>query len=185
MFFDRKNLAGITARPTARCVFTTNNLPRFKDRSTGLWRRMILLPLRQSVPVDRQDPHLADKLAMELPGIFNWAIEGLRRLRHQGRFTEPTLCREGLDLYRTESSPARAFLQEYVAASADDFVECGALYKRYHAWSEEHGFKPWPLNTAQFGQEVRRVFPAVVRMKVRSLDEAARRVWAYAGIKLS
>jgi phage/plasmid-associated DNA primase len=66
--------------------------------------------------------HLVDKLTAELPGIFNWAIEGLRRLRCRGRFTDPALCREALETYRTESNPARAFLQECVVAKPDGVV---------------------------------------------------------------
>jgi len=182
MFFDRKNLPGISARPTARSLFTTNNLPRFTDRSAGLWRRMILLPFRRSVPVDRQDPQLVHKLMGELPGIFNWAIEGRRRLRCKGRFTEPALCREALDIYRTESNPGRAFLQECVVASSKALLECGALYQQYRAWSDERGYRR--LNAAQFGHEVKRMFPTIVRKKVLSLDET-KRVWAYMGIGLA
>jgi P4 family phage/plasmid primase-like protien len=181
MFFDRKNLPGVNTRPTARCLFTTNTLPSFRDRSSGLWRRMVVLPFRQSVPLDKQDVHLVDKLTAELPGIFNWAIEGLRRLRCRGRFTDPALCREALETYRTESNPARAFLQECVVAKPDGVVECDDLRQRQRMWCEEHGYRP--LNAAQFGHEVRRVFPTVVRKKVPSLDGGTR-VWAYLGIDL-
>jgi P4 family phage/plasmid primase-like protien len=182
MFFDRKNLPGVNARPTARNLFSTNNLPRFADRSPGLWRRMIVLPFRRSVPIDRQDRHLIEKLRVELPGIFNWAIEGLRRLRCQGRFTEPTLSRDALDSYRTESNPARAFLQECAVVDSTGFVECAVLYKTHRTWCDEHGYRA--LNAAQFGHEVRRIFPLVERKKVQSLDPTLR-PWAYVGIVLA
>ena len=118
-----------------------------------------------------------------MPGIFRWVVEGLRRLRCRDRFTEPTLCREALDIYRTESNPARAFLQGSVVADPRSFVECQVLYWRYRSWSEANGY--WPLNAAQLGLEVRRVYPSVVRKKVASLDEAGKRVWAYAGVTLT
>ena len=44
MTFDRKHVAPIEALPTARLILSTNNRPRFSDRSGGLWRRMICCP---------------------------------------------------------------------------------------------------------------------------------------------
>ena len=141
----------------------------------------MLLPVRVSVPPDRQDPHLVEKLQTELPGIFVWAVEGLRRLRQQGHFTVSTLCQDALDTYRTESNPARAFLRECVVAEPEGSIESAELYKSYRNWCEDHGYKP--LNAAHFGHEVRREFPGVVRKKVPSLDPS-KRVWAYLGIGL-
>jgi putative DNA primase/helicase len=88
MYFDRKNISPVNAYPTARLVLSTNNRPRFRDRSAGLWRRMILVPFRVMIPSDRQDPQLKEKLKQELPGILLWALEGLQRLRRNERFTE-------------------------------------------------------------------------------------------------
>jgi putative DNA primase/helicase len=36
-----------------------------------------------------EDTELDDKLADELSGVLLWSIEGFRRLREQGCFTEP------------------------------------------------------------------------------------------------
>ncbi len=44
MTFERKFKDPIVALPTARLVLATNTLPRFSDRSGGLWRRMIVMP---------------------------------------------------------------------------------------------------------------------------------------------
>jgi len=186
MFFDRKNLPGVNARPTARLLFTTNNLPQLRDRSSGIWRRMILMPFRVSVPEHRQDKDLAQRLESELPGIFNWAIEGLKRLRQRGRFTEAAICREALDSYRTESNPARAFLEEYVAAAPGHHIHCKELRSIYRGWCEDRGYKP--LNDAQFGRELNRAFRGVDRKKVplpADPGTPAHREWAYVGVRLA
>jgi len=52
--------------------------------------------------------------AAELPGIFNWSLDGWRQLQLRGRFIEPRVCREELSEFRTNSNPARAFLLEAV-----------------------------------------------------------------------
>lgn len=177
MYFDRKGIPGVMCYPTARLVLATNNRPRFRDRSEGIWRRMILVPFRYTVPLHRQDRDLTKKLRAELPGIFLWAVEGLKRLRTNGRFTEPVACRQVLDEYRLESNPARVFLGDHVAAAEAKSVLCKELYQRYSDWCKDNGFET--LNSAQFGKEVGKQFPAVRRVRGTTKGE---RAWVYAGL---
>ena len=181
MYFDRKGIPGIEALPTARLAFAANNLPRFADRSSGIWRRMLLLPYRMVIAADRQDPHLIRALLQELPGIFNWAAEGLRRLRRRGHFTEPRECREALEAYRTESNPARGFLQECAYLDPRTRTACETAYERYRAWCHEHGYIL--LDASQFGKEVARCFPKVERTRGAG-SGSPRRLWYYAGLAL-
>lgn len=71
-------------RPTARLLIASNGFPQFKDRSGGIWRRLLVLPIASACPVERRDHTLDAKLTAELPGILNWALEGRRRLARQG-----------------------------------------------------------------------------------------------------
>lgn len=181
MYFDRKGLPGVEALPTARLAFAANNLPRFADRSSGIWRRMLLLPYRVVIPAGRQDVHLTRTLLEELPGIFNWAVEGLRRLRRQGHFTEPRVCHEALEAYRTESNPARAFLQECAYFDLKTRTACETVYERYRAWCHDHGYTA--LDASQFGKEVARCFAKVVRKRGAGSGSPTR-LWYYAGLAL-
>ena len=79
---QRRYLRNVTA--------STNNRPPIADRSEGMWRRMCYLQHRMTVPVERQDARLAEKLKGELPGTLNWALEGRERLYRMKRFTEPS-----------------------------------------------------------------------------------------------
>jgi putative DNA primase/helicase len=178
MFFDRKNQTGIQARPTARIFVTTNTLPHFQDRSIGIWRRLILIPFRVSIPESQQDPHLVEKLILELSGILNWAIEGLRRLRVQGHFTKSAVCQQALEAYQIDLNPARAFLAEDVQVAPTQTVLCRELYSCYRRWCRDRGHRE--LNDAQFGKEVVRVFPDVRRCRGKAIG--AMRPWQYDGI---
>jgi putative DNA primase/helicase len=177
MYFDRKGIAGIECYPTAKLVLATNSRPRFRDRSQGIWRRMILLPFRYTVPPERKDRKLVSKLKAELPGIFLWALEGLKRLRENGHFTEPAACREVLEEYRLESNPARVFLGENMTVGLGETVRCADVYANYVAWSKDSGFEA--LNAAQFGKEVAKQFPSVKRMRATTKDD---RAWRYMGL---
>jgi P4 family phage/plasmid primase-like protien len=178
MYFDRKNLPGIDARPTARLMLATNTLPPFADRSGGVWRRLMILPFRVTIPPDRQDPHLATALLAELPGIFNWATEEWRHLRG-GRFIEPRMCRQVLEDFRIDSNPAQAFLLEAVRSARGSSIPSRELYDQYREWCDGHGHKPIP--DSQFGKEVQRVFPRAKRRKTRG-GRYARRPYHYTGI---
>jgi P4 family phage/plasmid primase-like protien len=162
MTFEKKGKDAFTARPTARLVLSTNNVPRFSDRSDGVWRRLLLVPFTRQVPTGRRVAGL-DKPefwlgAGEAPGILNWSLEGMRRLKANGlRFTEPAACRAALLEHRVDSDPCRAFLEEQYAADpeARPLRTC-ELYGNYKGWCEANGYRAVSANN--FGRQVRRVF---------------------------
>jgi P4 family phage/plasmid primase-like protien len=182
MYFDRKGLSGIQALPTARLALAANNLPRFADRSSGIWRRIVLVPYRVVIPEAQQDPHLLDALLTELAGVFNWSVVGLRRLQAQGHFTQPAVCREALDAYRTDSNPARAFLLEFAYLDPKSRWACLLVYEGYRVWCHEHGHPP--LDASQFGKEVARSFPEVTRKRGPRTDGSQPRPYYYVGLAL-
>jgi P4 family phage/plasmid primase-like protien len=183
MQFDRKFKPPVNAPATARLVLATNNRPRFSDRSGGLWRRMILVPFR--VVIAEDDPTRVfgmDKTEWwqtsgELPGILNWALAGLDRLRRRNRFTESEVCDEALAEYRTENNPARMFLLDTCREYGEGLTACDRLYQAYRTWCLANGYSP--LADRAFGKEVRRVFPKVAR---RGIGSRGCRTYTYCGI---
>jgi P4 family phage/plasmid primase-like protien len=181
MQFERKFKPTFSATPSARLTLATNNKPRFSDKSGGIWRRMILMPFR--VVIDEKERVFGmDKVEWwiasgELPGIFNWALQGLARLRQQGRFTTSEVCGKALDKYRTENNPARLFLVENCVEGAEVRVQCETLYYAYRRWCELKGYVP--LSDGPFGKEVLRVFP---RVEWRRITILGKRIPHYCGI---
>ena len=165
--FDRKHRDPITARPTAKLIFASNNRPRFSDKSGGLWRRMILMPWRITIPeaerVFGMDSPQWWQDQGELPGILHWAIAGLWQFEQQGGFTKSAVCEAALSEYRAESNPARLFLEERFHFDPESWMVCEDVYLPYAAWSKANGFMA--LSASSFGHEVRRAFPLVERRK--------------------
>jgi P4 family phage/plasmid primase-like protien len=163
MSFERKGKDPFTARPTARLVLSTNNLPRFADKSEGVWRRLCLVPFNRHVHEQERVPGM-DKPEWwlkhgEVPGILNWALDGLKRLRGNGmRFTEPASCRAALEAHRRESDPCREFLVEHYAADDNGQpLRTAEVYDAYTQWCAANGQRH-PLTAQAFGRQVRRVF---------------------------
>jgi P4 family phage/plasmid primase-like protien len=166
MMMDRKNKDQVEALPTARLIFSSNKLPRFRDPTNGLWRRPDIVPFSVTVPQEMRVEGM-DKAAWwlengEAPGIFNWALAGWVRYVRQGRrFTRSKVCEEAKEGHRTFCNPAKAFLEEHVevvTGREDVFLNCQDLYRRYVGWCTENGHKP--LASGRLGEEVGRTFPA-------------------------
>lgn len=183
MTFNRKGIPPIDASPTARLMISANVRPRFDDKSSGLWRRMILMPWR--VKIDEHSPMRVigmDKVdwwekSGELPGIFNWAIAGLANLTDNKRFTKSQVCEAALSDYKYEVNPAKGFLEEhYVQAEKGNIVSSKAMYDHYKEWAQQNGYRASSDKT--FGREVVRHFHKSKRIRVRE-PGTENRYYAY------
>src|SRR5206468_776830 len=90
---DRKYRDPWTGRLPTRFMILTNELPRFSDSSGALASRFVMSILTKSF-YGRENPRLTVELLEESAGIFNWAIEGLDRLRERGHFLTPRSAQE-------------------------------------------------------------------------------------------
>jgi putative DNA primase/helicase len=178
MHFNPKYKEPFTAKPTAKLIIATNVLPNFRDRSNGLWRRLILLRFPVSIDEGRQNPRLADLLTAELPGIFNWAVQGFARLWKRKRFVEPKSAVQERETFRRESNPARQFLEDTCQCDPRDSVSKQMLYTEYHEYCAARGVRP--LNEANFAREVQSVFPSVTVSRPR---EDGSRPRIYKGLR--
>jgi P4 family phage/plasmid primase-like protien len=187
MQFDRKFLPPIDAVPTARLTLITNTKPRFRDRSNGIWRRLLLLGF--DVTIAKEDRILgADKPQWwldsgELPGMLNWALEGLRRLMEQKKFTEPKESAAEIAEYRLDSHCELRFLGEHCRHAPDKHVGKDLLYVDYSAWCRSNGDQPLPSN--MFGKAVVKQFPHLHNNCKRYSNEAKRRYWGYPDLEYS
>ncbi len=184
MSFRRKFLGVLTVKPTARLVLAFNKRPRFHDPTDGVWRRMLLVPwlirISEEDRVYGMDSIDWWNRSGELPGMFNWALRGLFRLRYQGKFTESKLVTEAVADYKDEANPAQVFLKENFEANDTNCVESAAVYAFYVKWAEKNGYRL--MNERTFGKEVKRVFPKSVRTKSGT---RISRYYVYQGIAFS
>ena len=162
---ERKYRDHFEMMPIAKLTMATNILPRFMDRSDGVWRRLILLSFRnQIMDESKQDKNLMSDewwiKSKELPGILNWAIEGLIRLEERGKFSLPSSIRNDIQAYKDSSNAAVLFLKAFV--EEDSKFETNGfptswLYSDYKLHCESNGYRP--LNSQNFATEVKNLFP--------------------------
>jgi putative DNA primase/helicase len=101
-------------RPYAKFAFATNGLPMVDDVSNGVFRRLMVLSLNNSF-VGRENWGLTAELLKEMPGIIQWACNGLTRLRSQRHFTEVPSNLIELQEFRRAINSLQSFYDESVS----------------------------------------------------------------------
>lgn len=159
--FERKGRDPFSAIPTAKLIFSTNTLPQFYDRSNGLWRRLIIMPFNRQVTetekVTGMDQGEWWLRKGELPGMFNWALQGLKQLKRNGAFTESRRCTEALSQHRLECNHALFWLrQEFELTDDGSEYSKPLMYSQYVDYCRASGYKQ--LGDTAFGKEVVKAF---------------------------
>ncbi|UCM89183.1 DNA primase family protein [Streptomyces marincola] len=177
---DRKYREVWTGKLPTRLVILSNELPHFGDSSGVIANRFVLLNLRVSW-LGREDPTLTDRLIAEMPGILNWALEGLARLQRAGRITEPASSRDAVTTMRDTASPTSAFVRERCTTGPACTVPVDALWNAWREWAEDNGVRPGTKQV--FGRNLLSVVPQLNRTRPR--DAYNRQVATYNGITLN
>lgn len=126
--------------PTVKLWWSMNRLPAVADTSHGFWRRVKIIPFNRLFDTDEKILNLTEMLQPELPGIFNWAIQGLRRLKQSGTFTIPTQVAEFTKEYQEESNVVLSFIRDECIVGKDLEEQASLLYDSYQQWCKRNGF---------------------------------------------
>lgn len=151
---ERKNERPFSFKPYCRLIGATNVLPRLLDHSDGFFRRAMILRFNRQFTEAEQDTQLEKKLMGELPGILNWAVEGLQRLLQRSTFVIPRSSKAEAEMYRVNSDPVRQFAEQFLVQTDEKtlWVQSSALYDRYREWSNCNGYKSLASN--QFAERL-------------------------------
>lgn len=142
--------------PYAKHWFGTNHLPHTRDFSDALFRRAIVLAFNNKFDGERRDVRLADKLLLELPGILNLALEGLKQLTQHRQFTASSSAVEISRLWRQEADQVAQFVDDACETGADCRATSAELYTRYQSWAMDAGVRR-QLNRNNFTGRLKRL----------------------------
>lgn len=127
----------ITFKSTAKLVMYGNDKPYGNINDEGFWRRFRFIHFNYVVPKEERDSDLLDKLKEELPGILNWALEGLKSWQENGLNTPELIMQESID-YRTELDTIKEFLDRAITTEINSVVPTSQLYDEYKTWTKEN-----------------------------------------------
>ena len=139
---NQKHKSIISQKLPCKLLIVGNKLPSLIDNAGALSNRIIVVPFPNSF-AGNEDPAIERRLDNMLPGIMNWAFDGLHRLfaLNGGKFTvcEPGL--EYLNQFVKSSNPMVEFIDECCVypAGHGNSVTTDNLYAAYQAFCCDEG----------------------------------------------
>lgn len=174
---EPKHLKPYSYKPHAKLFFSCNSIPRIYDTSTGMKDRLLVIPMTNRIRNTAiATPHIVREIIKSggLTVLLNRALEGLRRLRSQGAFTEPPRVTALTASYIKENDQVAQFLDDIdngevqitpvygSALGCDEDINilqstkdvfATKLYDIYKNWTIECGYKYMPKH--KFGKRMK------------------------------
>lgn len=183
---DRKYKDAWIGPLSVRLHILSNELPKFIDASTAIVGRLVLLLTKHSW-LGKEDHNLEPELLTELPGILNWALDGLNRLTitNNNRFTHVASVDKAIATLRELASTVFAFVRGECAIGIDPAtnkpreVNVDTLYATYKAWCDDNGHEKPSKNV--FGRNLVAAFPTIDKQR---RGKRGARFHVYVGIAL-
>ena len=139
---NRKNKEAWNGYLPTRLVIYSNEVLQLTENSNALTGRMVVLKMTKSF-FNQEDTDLAHKLEQELSGIFNWAMEGLkRRLGRGGHFLQPTTGKEYLDLMAELGNPMGTFAEDALEFDPKSMVKKEDVFVCWKHWALKKSMAP-------------------------------------------
>ena len=147
-------------KPQFTLMLAANDRPRADDLDEALWRRLLEVPFRHTVPADRVDPSMKARLSDPGdggPAVLAWAVAGCLDWQENG-LTIPAAVAEASAEYRADVDPLAEFLLDCCVLAPEAQAAAGTLYETYREYALANGMKP--MGNRAFGK----------RLSARGLD---------------
>ena len=148
-----------TATQIPLFIASCNDFPKALDRSEGNYRRYWVVEFNVKISKDKKDPMLKHKLLEEKSGIFNWIIEGYKRvIKNGGNLTPSDDNDRVVAKLRIQQDSRLEWLQEsgYSAKPHQNAervcVSVKELYKSYVEYCKDNNYNSF--GSGEFGKRL-------------------------------
>ena len=164
----------------AKFYIQANKLPRVDDITLSFWDRINIIEFTETFTDEKgnktaklENTWLEDE--DERSGVLNWMIEGLKRLKENGKFTQTKSMAQQIIKFKQVSDPMGAFLvdPEECMYAPILWVTRNDLYNAYKDYAENIGAKI--ETTGVFAERIKRI-PGVASRKKR-VKGVNERIW--------
>lgn len=143
--------------PRFKIFVMGNHKPSITGNDDGIWRRIELVPFTQKISEEDKVQDF-DQILIEdeLPGILNWAIEGLQMWNTTG-LSQSRVVKKATALYREdEDSEGEFFAEKVVRCSEEEggVMVFPTLFQEYRMWCVMTGTEE--KSKKSFAQELER-----------------------------
>jgi putative DNA primase/helicase len=131
-----------TYTPQFKLLISGNNKPGLRGVDQAIRRRIHLIPFTVTIPPEKRDLELFEKLKPEWPGILQWAVEGCLEWQRIG-LDPPAAVRAATEAYLASEDSFANWLDDCCDTS-DPESRCNrtALWRSWKSWAENAGDLP-------------------------------------------
>jgi P4 family phage/plasmid primase-like protien len=138
-------------------ILVANHLPTVPVGGRGFWRRVRKVDFNNSMPIEKQNPHLVfDILSEEGPGVMQWIIDGAVDMLANG-MQEPQGVLDATTEYQLEEDAMARFISEGLLQVDNMNISVDIVYDRYKTWALRQGLHP--LIAQKFKREIHMLLP--------------------------
>ena len=164
---ERKGQDPFEFNPYIKLLFAANDIPRMKDKTGAVLRRLVIIPFNASFSVDDPDYDVDIKYKLIEQGSIEYLIQlglaGLKRVRINQGFTKSTKTTQAIQEYEEENNPIVGFIRE----TGKDMIinqPTNEVYKRYQVFMAENGFA-MPVSNIVFSKYINKALGTEVKQK--------------------
>lgn len=144
----------------SKLLFSANNIPRIKDKTGAVQRRLTIIPFDARFSADDPDfnPYIKHLLKTDevMEYLINLGIAGLKRVLLNRKFTGSTKVQKAMDEYEENNNPIIGFFRE---CEDEEFqIEnepTNVVYKRYQEYCLANSLQP--MSNIEFSKQVNRI----------------------------
>jgi putative DNA primase/helicase len=122
--------------PAFKLLIAGNHKPGLRSVDVAIRRRFNLIPFTVTIPEDKCDPELSEKLKAEWPGILQWMLDGCQDWRERG-LAPPEAVTKATDAYLQDEDAVAAWIGERCEKGGEDTLS--ALYANWKGWAADNG----------------------------------------------
>lgn len=130
-----------TFKPVLKLLLQGNNKPRLSGVDEAMRRRFHIVPFTVTIPQEKRDHKLRDKLELEYPLILEWMIKGFSEWLRLG-LNAPQSVQDSTNAYLSVEDGMGAFIDECFDLGPLK-AEVGEAFRRYQEWCKANGEYSW------------------------------------------
>ena len=161
---ERKGENPFEFNPYIKLLFSANDIPRMRDKTGAVLRRLIIIPF--NAVFSREDPdfdsHIIDKLTSEeaMEYLVRLGIEGLSRVISADGFTKSDKVEAEIQNYEEENNPIIAFIADQGIGMILN-EPTADVYKRYQIFCVDNAMQP--MSNIVFSKQINKRLGSVVK----------------------
>lgn len=162
---ERKGQDPFEFNPYIKMLFSANDIPRMKDKTGAVLRRLVIIPFNATFTVDDPDfdPYIKYKLVEQgsIEYLIRVGIEGLRRVIQQNHFTQSERVDREIKEYEEENNPIAGFIEDQGLDMIENQLTAD-VYKRYQVFCADNSLTP--MSNIVFSKQINKRLGFMVKV---------------------